>query len=155
MGHDDDRKLTYSERDRLRREGGGGGGQPRREGGGLHGKHSTEQYLKKLDRLFSGTKSELEKLIDTVRDAHGTPQLADACRQYVEEAGVPTDPALVSMFLDSRDSELMVCSLEALLGQVGSEGFELSRGLQSQLRTLVDGADDAVASLAEELLEGV
>lgn len=150
MASDDGRKLSFSERDRRRRE--GRSGEPAREG--LRSKEATAQYLRKIDQLFSGPKDEATKLADAVRAAHGSPQLAEACRAYLDQIGAPTDPALISMFLDSRDCELMLRVLEALCA-AGQDGqVELSRGLQSQLRTLVYGADEAVAALAEELLQG-
>ncbi len=150
MAAGDGRKLSFSERDRLRREG-KSGERPRE---GLPSKEATAQYLRKIDQLFSEPKTEAAKLAEAVRAAHGSPKFAEACRAYFDQAGAPTDPALISMFLDSRDSEIIVRALEALGVVVASGSIELSRGLQSQLRTLAHGADDAVAALAEELIQG-
>lgn len=150
MASNDRRKLSFSERDRMRRE----GKTHERASEGLHSKEATAQYLRKIDRLFSGPANETEKLAAAVRDAHGTPKLAETCHAYLQQIGVPTDASLVSMFLDSRDPALMLPALEAFGDVVRAGGIEIPRGLQSQLRTLVDGADDQLAALAEELLQG-
>lgn len=150
MVSDDGRKLNFSERDRRRRE----GNSDERAHDGLRSKEATAQYLRKIDQLFSEPKDETAKLVDAVREAHGTPQLAAACRQYLDQAGTPTEPALIAMFFDARDRELTVCVLEALRDAVQAGQFEVPRSLQSPLRTLAYGTDDNVASLAEDLLGG-
>lgn len=151
MASGDGRKLSFSERDRMRRE----GSPHERASEGLRSKEATAQYLRKIDRLFSGAESEAEKLAAAVRDAHGTPKLAQACHAYLQQIGVPTDASLVSMFLDSRDSALILSVLEVFGDAVRAGEAEISRGLQSQLRTLADGADEQLAVLAEELLQGL
>lgn len=150
MVPNDGQKLSFSERDRRRRE----GKSDERASEGLRSKEATAQYLRKIDQLFSGPKDEVTQLADAVRAAHGTPQLAEACRQYLDQAGAPTEPALIAMFLDARDRELTVHVLEALRDAIQAGQFEMPRSLQSPLRTLAYGTDDSVASLAEELLGG-
>ncbi len=146
-------KLSFSERDRRRREGGGGDENRPQGVSKFRQEQAANQYLKKLDGLFAKPGAELEKLAAAVRAAHGTELLTDACRAYRDTAGCPSHPALIGMFLDSGDSELMVGVLESLIRQSGSgEALELSGGLRSQLRMLVDGRDSVIAGLAEDLL---
>jgi hypothetical protein len=113
----------------------------------------TKQYVKQLDGLFSKTKggAEVERLGAAIRAAHGTSGLADACRQYREVAGFPEDAALLGMFLDSGDAELMVGGLKALQAAQEAGGFKASGGLRSQVRMLAEDPDDEVAELAETL----
>jgi hypothetical protein len=146
-------KLSFSERDRRRRE-----GRPSREHrpkgvSKAKAEAFTEQYIKQLDGLFSKTKggAGVEKLGAAIRAAHGTSGLADACRQYREVAGFPEDAALLGMFLDSGDPEWVVGGLKALQAACEAEGFKASGGLRSQIRMLADDPDDEVAELAEEL----
>ena len=88
-----------------------------------------------------------------MREAHGTPELPAACRAYRDAAGLPDDPALLGLFLDCGESELVVAALDAMIPRVEAREVELSKGQQSQLRTLAMGSDDAVADAAEALLE--
>ena len=94
-----------------------------------------------------------ERLAAAMRDALGTPGLADACRAYRDALGPPDHPSLISLFLDSQDLELIVAGLDALRAARRAGEPELSRGLQSQLRMLTQDSDDDVAEAAEELLE--
>jgi hypothetical protein len=146
-------KLSFSERDRRRRE--GRPSQERRPKGVSKAKEEavTKQYVKQLDGLFSKTKggAEVERLGAAIRAAHGTSGLADACRQYREIAGFPEDAALLGMFLDSGDAELVVGGLEALQAACEAGGFKASGGLRSQIRMLAEDPDDEVAELAETL----
>lgn len=147
-------KLSFSERDRRRREGKSSSGEHRTKGvSRAKEQAATKHYIKQIDGLFSKAKggAEIEKLGAAVRAAHGTSALADACRQYRETAGFPTEAALLGMFLDSGDAELVVGGLEALLAACEAGGFKASGGLRSQIRMLAEDPDDAVAELAEEL----
>jgi hypothetical protein len=116
---------------------------------------ATTQYLREVDKHFAGAKdvSEGAELESALRDAHGTPALADACRAYRDAVGLPSDPALLGFFLDSGEPELVVAALDALLEAQTAGSLEIRSGLKSQLRVLAEGFDDDVASRAEELLE--
>ncbi|MBW1844762.1 MAG: hypothetical protein JRJ05_10510 [Deltaproteobacteria bacterium] len=159
MGDDrswnDGDKLSFSERDRRRRD-----GQPSREKrspGVSKAKEEavTKQYIKQLDGLFSSAKggAEAEKLRAAIRAAHGSSELADACRQYREVAGFPEDAALLGAFLDSGDAELVVGALEALQTACDAGSIKASGGMRSQIRMLAEDPDDEVAELAEVLAE--
>jgi len=147
-------KLSFSERDRRRRDGRSSSGEHRPKGVSRAKEQAvTKHYIKQIDGLFSKTKGgvEVEKLGAAVRAAHGTSGLADACRQYREIAGFPVDAALLGMFLDSGDAELVVGGLEALLVASEDGGFKASGGLRSQIRMLAEDPNGAVAELAETL----
>jgi len=148
-------KLSFSERDRIRRE--GRSSEDRRPRGVSKAKaeEASKQYIKTLDGMFSKKKggAEIEKLTAAMRAAHGTSGLAAACREYRDAAGLPDDPSLLSMFLDSADPELVVGGLEALQNACQSGSWKASGGLRSQIRMLADDPNDEVAELAEALAE--
>ncbi len=150
----DDRKLSFSERDRLLRE--------RRDGHAPRGGRAraeqqkrSEQALKAADALFTDEKGgqQGKALADAVRDAHGTPELPAACRAYLEEIGPPTSLELASIFLDAGEKEIGVPVLDELLRQKEAGSLELSGGLKRQIRILSEDFDDDLASRAEDLLE--
>jgi hypothetical protein len=146
-------KLSFSERDRRRREG-GGPREPRAKGVSKAKEEAvTKQYIKQIDGLFSKTKggAEVDKLEAAIRAAHGTSGLADACRQYREVAGFPEDAALLGTFLDCGDTELVVGGLKALQAACEAGAFKASGGLRSQIRMLAEDPVDEVAELAEML----
>jgi hypothetical protein len=116
---------------------------------------ATKAYVKGLDKLFSkgAAGAEGERLAERIRRAHGTPELAPACREYLEALGAPRDPALLALFLDAGDAPLVVVALETLLALHEEGCLQVSAGLRSQLRVLGQDFDDAVAEAAETLLE--
>jgi hypothetical protein len=93
-------------------------------------------------------------LARAVRDAHGSPRLADACAAYVAALGPPRDAALASLFLDAPRREAVLAGLEGLAALRAEGGLEIGRALRSQLRLCADGPDDELAGAAEALLEG-
>lgn len=149
---DDDHKLSFSERDRLRREGGGKpkGGQAREAD-----EERSRQALQAADSLFAedGRGEEGKALAAAVRAAHGSAGLPAACRAYFDELGSPTTAELISIFLDAGEKDLSVVVLDELLGQKAAGSLELEGGLKRQVRILSEDFDDDLASRAEELLE--
>ena len=158
---DDDRphereKKTYSELDRIRREGHSPGDrEPRSPVSKARADAAAKQYVKNLDGMFTEAKggADGEELAKAVRDAHGTPKLAAACRAYRDAVGMPEDGTLLSVFLDSADADLVVPGIEALRDAHESRILTVTKGQKTQLRTLALGSDDAIADAAEELLE--
>jgi len=149
-------RLSWREIDQRR-----SGARPRTDGprGRAAEKAQAEQKheaLKAADSLFSMEQGGQEgaALAKAMRDAHGSPEFGDACRAYADAVGIPRDPALLSLLLDSGDAALVVGALEALLALKDGGSLEISAGLKSQLRVLAQDRDDTVAGVSEDLLEG-
>ena len=113
MGGDDrswmDReKRSFSELDRLRRERRSSGERrPQGKAAQERAQAATKQYMKEIDGLFSqGNKAELERITTAMRDAHGTPGLADACRVYHQTAGLPDEAPLMACHVLAHVSEI-------------------------------------------------
>jgi len=115
---------------------------------------AAKAYTKKLDALFvtgpGGAAG--ERLAREMREARGTPALAGACRAYRDAVGLPEDPTQLSLFLDSGDPELVLAALGALRAAQAGGTLQPTSGLRTQLRMLVQDANDAVAEDAEALL---
>lgn len=163
MGDDRDRddreKLSWAEidkrRDKARSSGSGsGGGHPRGRQARERAARESRDSLHEAEALFSGDPGGEEgaALAKAVRDAHGSPELEEACRDYVASLGVPKQPELLTIFLDTGCTDLIVSALEAL-EELKQEGrLEVTRGLKTQLRLLAQEPDDDVAGLSEDLL---
>jgi hypothetical protein len=152
---DDRPRLSWREIDRRR----GGTHVRRDEPRGRQAEQekarSDHHALQEADALFSLGKggSAGEQLAKRMQEAHGGPEFLQACRQYREEIGVPSAPALLSLFLDSAERDLIVEALEALVVLKNDGSLELSSGLRSQLRALEQDRDDTLAGISEELLQ--
>ena len=115
---------------------------------------ATKQYLNEADKLFASGKGghRGEQLARAMHDAHGSEGFSEACSAYLSELGLPTDPKLLSLLLDTGDPELIVPALEALLVAREEGRLETSGGLKSQVRMLAEDRHDGVAGAAEDLL---
>ncbi len=156
MNSDEREKLSFSELDRIRREGRDGGGErrPRGKAAEARSKQATEGYLKEAGKIFTDAQggAEGDALARAVEAAHGTPELAEACRAYREAVGLPGDLALLSLFLDADDPAIVAEAIRKLAEGHEAGEVQVSRGLKSQLRVLEQSSDDDVAYEAEELL---
>ena len=150
---DDDRKWSYSERDRRRRE----GGRPPSVSGRARAERAreTRRSLEAADALFGGEKGgdEGKHLAAAVRAAHGSAGHRDACRAYYDVLGAPDDLELASIFLDAGEKDLSLAVLDVLLREKERGRIELQGGLRRQIRLLAEDFDDDLASRAEELIE--
>lgn len=162
MSHDDDRrereKLSYSERDRrLRDKQKGYDERPQSPAARARNEAAAKKYVKQLDGMFVKGKggAQGEELAKALRAAHGTPGLAQACAAYREAIGMPSDPALLAMFLDCGESELVAAVLGEMRSLQQSGKLSLSTGQRSQVRTLALSSDDRIAEAAEDLLASI
>ncbi len=116
---------------------------------------ASKQHRKQLEGMFSSHQggAEGKRLAKAMRDAHGTPGLADACREYRDSVGPPSDVSHIRFFLDCGDRDLILAGLTALRAVLAAESIALPAGLRSQLRILAEDRDNDVADLAEEILE--
>lgn len=151
----DDRKMTYSERDRLRREDGSGDRPPRGRRAEKENAQQTHDALQVADSLFTDEKGgqEGKALADAVRAAHGSAELPLACREYLGSVGPPRTVELASIFLDAGEKEISIPVLDALLIEKTEGRLELEGGLKRQIRILSEDFDDDLASRAEDLLD--
>jgi hypothetical protein len=116
---------------------------------------TSKQYRRQLDRMFSTARGGAEgaQLAKAMRDALGTPGLADACRAFREAVGEPEEASHISLFLDSGDPELVLAGLEALRSECEDGSLQVTPGFRTQLRMLAQDSNDEVAEAAEGLLE--
>lgn len=148
-------KLSWSEIDKRRgrartpREDRPGGKQAREQAA-----RESRQALAAAAALFAGEAGggRAAALAKAVRDAHGSPGLAPACRAYESELGMPASAELLAIFLDVAERDWRVRTLEALRDLAGRGALEMGAGLKSQLRLLCEDADDDIAGLAGDLL---
>jgi hypothetical protein len=155
MAGDDREKLTYSERDRLRRDRAAGHDTPRGPGGRMRQEQQRDAALKQAESIFSAEGKGGERgdeLAKAIRAAHGSAELPEACHAFMDEIGLPKSVDLLQIFIDTSDAALVVPALEELLARKERGELEVGGGLRSQLRILSSDPDDDIAGLSEDLL---
>lgn len=152
---DEKPRLSWREIDQRRSGGHQRRDEPRGKRAQQEKARTDHEALKEADALFSQGPGGAagEQLTRQIRNTHGGPDFLHACRQYRDEIGIPSDPGLLSLFLDAADRDLIAEALEALLAIKNDGSLELSSGLRSQLRVLEHDRDDTIAGISEELLE--
>ncbi len=148
-------KLSFSELDKRRRGEKVGRDEPRGHRAKQEQARARTQALNEADTVFSLGKggAQGKRLANEMRDTHGTSDFSHACRSYCEEIGIPQDPPLLGLLLDSGERDLVVAALEALLEAKNGRSLEIRSGLRSQLRVLEQDRDDTIAGISEELLQ--
>lgn len=157
-GSDDDRpKLSWREIDALRSaRRSGDERRPRSRWAEAQAQRAAEEYKHHLDSMFSAATqggAEGEALAQAVRDTHGSPEFVAACTAYRDQVGWPGDPELLGLFLDSAEQALVVGALETILEGLEAGLLDPSKGLRSQIGSLAEAFDAAIADVAEEILE--
>lgn len=149
-------RLSWSEIDKLRDRPRSRRDEPRLRSAAAQAQSgvATRQYLARTgDQLFAGARGgDRSTEADEVRAAHGSAELAAACRRYLEAHGSPDDVSLAALFLDADAVDVQLAGLEALTRLHAAEGLSASAGMRTQLRILSQSPDDDVAYTAEELL---
>jgi hypothetical protein len=113
-----------------------------------------EAYIKKLDeKLFGGKRTGADREGEAVRAARGTRDFSAACDVYVETRGFPEAPALLLLFLDHEDPDVVLRAIETLAGEAREKRVDrdaLVKALR-RVKTMTEDAD--VEAAAEELLD--
>ncbi len=112
--------------------------------------------MKKLDeKLFGGKAPSADREAEAVRAARGTRDFSTTCDVYVERNGFPEAPALLLLFLDHENPDVVLRALESLSAQAREKRVDrdaLVKALR-RVKTMTDDAD--VEAAAEELLESL
>lgn len=151
----DERKRSWKEIDRMRNGSSRADHERSRDSAAVaRSGAATQTYLKKIDKLFtsSGKSPEAEAWVKRLRDAHGSADLAETCRAFRAELGMPREIELLTIFLDCNEAELVVDALETVLALMEQSELELGKGVQSQLRVLAQDFNNDIAELAEDIL---
>ncbi len=161
MGTHDDRenRLSWSEIDKLKDRSKHAG----REKTEFTRKSSAQeewakkQYMKELDKLFSGKKEESEeqkKARLTIGQHYGSSKFNSVVSRYVKKYGIPADWSTLILLLDHRDVNIVMESLQKLRNLV-HEGSTAERdGFKSKVKILAMTTDsEELQELTEEILE--
>jgi hypothetical protein len=127
----------------------------RRGGNGQRPRGSAAMFRRKVEEKLFGKKGDRARLrlIDRLRESHGTPNFERTYREYLKGYGLPDDLALLLMLLDlehEQDVIAVLGGIEAGLGEISVEEKSL---LRIRLRNLEMSTEhDRVADATAQLL---
>jgi hypothetical protein len=162
---DDREKLSFSERDKRRREKQRSGGSSNGGSGGSNGsagsktprrsRWASDAYKKRVDERLFGRKGDAarQRLEDRLRESQGSPAFLRTYREYVRDYGMPEDMQLLLLLLDLEDEREGLKVMEALEARAGVVPVEQKNLLRGRLRNLeMSTSSDLLADAATSLL---
>jgi len=114
------------------------------------------QYMKEVERLFSGPKGdpEHERDLQRLHDAYGTSRFGKQAREYIQKYGLPDDWSTLFLMIDYKDIKVVKQVLEALKEMLDEEPLTVKEGLKSKLNIItMTTSNEKLRQLAEDLLE--
>lgn len=148
-------KISFSELDRRRREKKQGGGGQRR-GRRRQPRWASEAFKRRIDERLFGRKGDAgrQRMVQRLRDAHGTPQFLRVYREFVKGYGMPDEIGLLMFLLELDDEREVLKVIDALEAAVENAPGEQRSLLKSRLKNVeMSTTSDALADAATELLE--
>ena len=127
----------------------------RRNGNGQRSRGSAAMFRRKVEEKLFGKKGDRARLrlIDRLRESHGTPNFERTYREYIKGYGLPDDLALLMLLLDleqAQDVVQVLGGIEAGLGEISVDEKTL---LRTRLRNLEMSTEhDLVADATAQLL---
>ena len=116
-----------------------------------------KQYLKDIEKLFSGKKEETEEQKNARKNLsylYGSSKFNNLVVDYVKKYGLPNDWGTLILILDHRDKKIVMKTLTTLRETIDESSTAEREGFKSKVKILAMTAEDsALQELAEELVE--
>ncbi len=117
------------------------------------------QYLKEMERVFSGPKGskDHDKDLQRLHDAYGSARFEKQAAIYIKKYGLPDDWGALMLLLDLNKATDVVLEVMEKLVEISKGKSSLERkGLRSKLRTLALTTKNLeIADTAEALIEEI
>lgn len=116
-----------------------------------------KQYLKDIEKLFSGKKEETEEQKNARKNLsylYGSSKFNNLVVDYVKKYGLPNDWGTLILILDHRDKKIVMKTLTTLREMIDESSTAEREGFKSKVKILAMTAEDsALQELAEEIVE--
>ncbi len=118
-----------------------------------------KQYLKEIEKLFSGEKEETEeqkKARGNISYAYGSNKFNSVVVDYVKKYGLPKDWGTLILMLDHKDKKIVKKTLNTLREMLNESSTTEREGFKSKVKIIAMTAEDSeLQELAEEIVEGL
>jgi hypothetical protein len=115
-----------------------------------------EQYLKEVDKLFTGKKGgkEHKTALNAIHRTYGTSKFSTSVKKYLQKYGIPDDWSTLMLLLDYRDDEVLVQVIEVMKALAPERSAMERRGFRDKLEILSFTASSSqIVSLVESVLK--
>ncbi len=118
-----------------------------------------KQYLKEIEKLFSGKKEETEEQKNDRKNLsylYGSSKFNNVVVDYVKKYGLPNDWGTLILIIDHKDKKIVMKTLTTLREMIDESSTAEREGFKSKVKILAMSAEDsALQELAEEIVEGL
>lgn len=156
--YDDDERPSWREIDKKRDRSSHVSQEKREKKEAPKDRWNVGRHKKALDQLFKGDKGTIdhEKLHSKVHKTYGTSTFLPTVEKYLDKYGPPDDTSTLLLFLDSKDVDVMLVTMEKLKavypGASPREKEDMRRKLS--IVALTDRSQD-LREAAENALESI
>jgi hypothetical protein len=155
---DDDReKLSWREIDNLRnRSRHVSDGNKSLQERSLKTDWARKQHLREADKFFLGKKGTetYKAAYASLHERYGTPQFAEALKDFIQEFGLPGDWGTLLLVLDTSNPEWIKQALNLMKGMYPQKGLLEQRGFKGKVKVLASTTKDrSLRQECEKILE--
>lgn len=138
MGDYDDERPSWREIDKRRDGSSHVKGERKQKDEQKADRWNTGRRKEALEKLFMGEKGTLEheKLYNKIHKAYGTSTFLPAIQKYVASYGLPDDVSTLLLLLDSKNSEVMILTMEKLKQVYGGVSAREKEDIRRKLSIL-------------------
>jgi hypothetical protein len=115
-----------------------------------------EQYLKEVDKFFTGKKGgkEHKAALNAIHRSYGTSKFASSVKKYLQKYGIPDDWSTLMLLLDYKDDEVLVQVIEVMKAVAPERSAMERHGFKDKLEILSFTASSAqIISFVESVLQ--
>jgi hypothetical protein len=157
---DDKKKLSWREIDKLKDQSGLAKFRKKREKAEraespLLDETKKKSYLKELEKLFQVKNSkEMEEALKKLHQSASKRDFKKLALEFIEKFGLPTDAMTLLLFLDSKEKELILKTIQFIKENFSLFSKEDLEALVTKLKTLrYTVTDPAVSFKVEKVLK--
>jgi len=155
--HDEREKPSWREIDRRRdRSRHASRDERSRKEKSLRSTWAKEQYLKEVDKLFTGKKGgkEHKSALNAIHRAYGTSKFASSVKKYLQKYGIPDDWSTLMLLLDYKDDEVLQQVIEVMKDLAPERSAMERHGFKDKLEILsFTTSSSKILSLVESVLQ--
>jgi len=114
-----------------------------------------KMYMKEIENLFKGKKGSKEHstALDELHQKAGTKKFNTAVKKYIKEYGLPDEWSTLFLFLDYKDTKVVIQAISKLKDMVDEEPLTIKEGFKSKLSIIAMTTSlDELREAAEEAL---
>lgn len=154
----DQEKISFSERDKRRREQKNGQKQPRGKPAQKRSRWASEAYKRRVDERLFGKKADAgrSRMEERLRQSQGSPEFLRTYRGYLRDFGMPADVNLLLLLLDLDEEREVLKVIEELDSSWKKASPDEKNLLRKRLRNFeLATSSDALADAAADLLSRI